>query len=165
MNELIVAYDKQRGIGADNDLLWQRDLPADLKHFRRLTLGKSVIMGRHTFESLGAKPLPDRQNIVVTSRPTGVEKTLSAVSLEAALALAQYTPVVIGGGQLYAAALPAVERIYATEVQAHFPAATVFFPELAADEWTEVSRQHHTADENNRYDVDFVTYERRRPAP
>lgn len=160
MKTIVVAYDQQRGIGADNDLLWQRDLPADLRHFRRLTLGTSVIMGRHTFESLGNKPLPDRQNIVVTSRPTGVPKTLSALSLEAAFALAQYEPVVIGGGQLYAAALPVVDRIYATEVQATFPEASVFFPPLDPEEWTETAREHHEADEHNAYAFDFVTYQR-----
>lgn len=160
MKSIVVAYDRKRGIGADNDLLWQRDLPADLAHFKRLTTGKSIVMGRKTFESIGSRPLPNRQNIVLSSRPTGVDKVLTAHSLEAAYALAQYDVAVIGGESVFRVALPDVDTIYATEVDAEFPQATVFFPEIAMNEWHETAREHHEADEKNKYAFDFVTYER-----
>ena len=157
---MVVAYDRSRGIGAENDLLWQRDLPADLKHFRRLTIGKSIIMGRKTFESIGSKPLPDRQNIVLSRTPTGAEKVITAGSLQAAYAMAQYPIVVIGGESVFREALSNVDTIYATEVDADFPQATVFFPEIDMNEWREASREHHKADEKNKYAFDFVEYQR-----
>lgn len=161
MKSIIVAMDKKRGIGAANDLLWQRDLPADLAHFKKLTTGKSVIMGRKTFESIG-RPLPDRQNIIITRQgPIGIEKTLTALSLETAYALAQYDIVVIGGGEIYAQAINDVDTLYVTEVDATFPQATVFFPEITADVWEETSRESHVADEKNAYSFSFVTYRRR----
>lgn len=155
---MVVAYDLNRGIGADNDLLWLRDLPADLKHFRKLTTGKSIVMGRKTFESLGSKPLPDRQNIVLSRTPTGVEKVITAGSLEAAYAMAQYPVVVIGGESVFREALLDVDIVYATEVQEEFPQATVFFPTLDMNKWQEASREHHEADEKNKYAFDFVEY-------
>lgn len=158
MKAMVVAYDKNRGIGADNDLLWQRDLPADLRHFRKLTIGKSIIMGRKTFESIGSKPLPDRQNIVLSSRPTGVDKVITAGSLAAAYAMAQYPVVVIGGESVFREALPDVDVIYATEVDADFPQASIFFPEIDKNEWQEVAREHNKADDKNKYDFDFVEY-------
>lgn len=158
MKAIVVAYDKNRGIGADNDLLWQRDLPADLRHFRKLTIGKSIIMGRKTFESIGSKPLPDRQNIVLSSKPTGVDKVITAGSLAAAYAMAQYPVVVIGGESVFREALPDVDAIYATEVDADFPQASIFFPEIDKNEWQEVAREHHKADDKNKYDFDFVEY-------
>lgn len=160
MKSIVVAYDKNRGIGADNDLLWMRDLPADLKHVRKLTLGKSIIMGRKTFESIGSRPLPDRQNIVLSRTSTGVEKVITAGSLQAAYAMAQFPIVVFGGASVYRDALPDIDTIYATEVDADFPQATVFFPEIDMNEWEEVSREHHEADEKNKYAFDFVVYNR-----
>ena len=160
MKAIVVAMDKNRGIGADNDLLWQRDLPADLAHFKKLTTGKSIIMGRKTYESIG-RPLPDRQNIVVSrSGPTGVSGVLTAYSLQAAYALAQYDVFVIGGGQIYSQAIDDMDRLYVTYVDAEFPQATVFFPQINCDVWQEISRDHHEADERNKYAFDFVTYER-----
>lgn len=161
MKSIVVAYDKNRGIGADNDLLWMRDLPADLKNVKRLTTGKSIIMGRKTFESIGSKPLPNRQNIVLSRTPTGVEKVITAGSLEAAYAIAQFPIVIFGGASVYQEALPDVDVIYATEVDAEFPQATVFFPEIDMNEWREVSRERHEADEKNKYAFDFVEYRKR----
>lgn len=158
---MVVAYDRKRGIGADNDLLWQRDLPADLRHFRKLTIGKSIIMGRKTFESIGSRPLPDRQNIVLSRTPTGVKGVITAGSLEAAYAMAQYPIVVIGGASVYEEALADIDIIYATEVDAEFPQATVFFPEKDMNEWYEVAREHHEKDEKNKYSFDFVEYQRK----
>lgn len=162
MTAIIVAYDTNLAIGKHGDLPWGRALPGDLAHFRQLTRGGSVIMGRRTFESIGKKPLPERENIVISSRPTGVEKVLTAMDLESALALARYPAFIIGGAQVYAAALkhPDIDTIYATEIDASFPDADTFFPELDMAVWQETSRVHHSADAENKYDFDFVTYQR-----
>lgn len=161
MKAIVVAMDRQRGIGAHNDLLWHRELPADLAHFKKLTTGGSIIMGRKTLESIG-RPLPDRQNIVISRQgPLGIEGTLTAASLETAFALAQFDVYVIGGGEIYTQAVDHVDVLYVTEVQATFPEATVFFPEIDLQVWRESSRVHRKADEDNTYAVDFVTYIRR----
>lgn len=157
MKAIVVAVDKNMGIGADNDLLWQRDLPADLAHFKKLTTGGSIIMGRNTFESIG-RPLPNRENIVVSHTPTGVEGVLTAVSLASAYALARYPIFIIGGGQIYAQAMNDADELYVTYVDASFPQATVFFPKIDTKIWQESSREHHEADEKNKYSYDFVTY-------
>lgn len=161
---VIVAYDKNRAIGRGGDLPWGRDLPADLANFKRLTRGGCVIMGRKTFESIGSRPLPERENIVISSRPTGVEKVLTAVNLDSALALARYDTFIIGGARVYADALanPEITTIYATEVDAEFSGCDTFFPEIGEIAWQEVERIHHKKDEKNRYDFDFVVYQRRR---
>lgn len=162
MKSIVVAYDRNFGIGADNDLLWQRDLPADLKHFKSLTVGRSIVMGRKTFQSIGARPLPDRQNIVLSSRPTGVDKVITAGSLGSAYAMAQYDVVVIGGESVFKESLPDIDIIYATEVDASFANATVFFPKLDSTLWQEVARETHLADDQNKYNYTFVTYRRKR---
>ena len=159
MKAIVVAMDKNNGIGAENDLLWLRDLPADLAHFKKLTTGGSVIMGSNTFKSIG-RPLTDRENIVVSRTPTGVEGVLTANSLASAYELARYPVFVIGGGQIYARAIDDVDRLYVTYVDAEFSQATVFFPQINCDDWQEVSRDHHEADEKNKYAFDFVVYDR-----
>ncbi len=159
MKAIVVAIDKNNGIGADNDLLWQRDLPADLAHFRKITTGGSIIMGRKTFESIG-RPLPNRENIVVSRRPTGVPGVLTAASLTSAYELARYPIFVIGGGKVYADAIDDVDTLYVTEVQESFTQASVFFPVIKANVWKETSREHHEADDLNKYAFDFVVYER-----
>lgn len=159
MKSIIVAYDQNRGIGAENDLLWQRDLPADLAHFREKTTGATVIMGRKTFQSIG-RPLPNRQNIVVSrSGMPATEGVQVVANLEEAYEAAEHDIFVIGGGSIYAQALADMDRVYASEVKAAFPQATVFFPALGA-EWHEIERIARKADEKNRYDVDFVVYDR-----
>jgi dihydrofolate reductase len=158
MKAMVVAYDRGRGIGANNDLLWQRDLPADLKRFKQLTTGGSLIMGRKTFESIG-RALPDRQNIVVSHAPIAADGVETAGSLPEAYALAAHEIYIIGGGSIFEQALPDTDVVYATEVDAGFPEATVFFPPLGP-EWHETAREHHEADEKNKYAYDFVTYER-----
>lgn len=159
MKSIIVAVDKNMGIGADNGLLWGRDLPDDLAYFKKMTLNSSVIMGRNTFESLG-RALPERENIVVTHSPVGVTNVLSAASLASAYELARYPIFVIGGGQIYASAMNDMDRLYVTEVDAEFPEATVFFPAVNLEEWSEKSREHHEADDRNKYSFDFVIYEK-----
>lgn len=157
---IVVAYDKNRGIGTANDLPWGRSLSADLANFKKLTTGKSIIMGRKTFESIGSKPLPNRQNIVLSRTPTGVKGVMTAGSLEAAYALARYDVAVIGGESVFHDSLAEVERIYATEVQAEFDAVDVYFPELNPDEWQETRRTHHPTDDKNKYPFDLVTFDK-----
>ena len=155
---MVVAYDKQRGIGAENDLLWQRDLPADLVHFRQLTMGNSIVMGRNTFASIG-RALPGRENIVVTHRAMDAVDVIAVSSLHEAYMAAHGNIMIIGGASIYEQALPDTDIVYATEVDATFPGATAFFPSLD-DAWKEVAREHHDCDEKNLYDYDFVTYRR-----
>jgi dihydrofolate reductase len=160
MRTIIVAYDKNMGIGANNDLLWLRDLPADLKHFKDVTTGKAIIMGRRTFESIG-RPLPNRQNIVVSSTMAPVEGIEVVSNLEFAFDIAKGGDAfIIGGAQLYEAALQTADEILATEVDETFPNATVFFPKIDAELWMENLREHHDADEANKYAFDFVRYTR-----
>lgn len=164
MRAIIAAYDQKRSIGAHNDLLWQRDLPADLRRFKELTTSNAIIMGRKTFDSMQRRPLPSRTNIVISRAAVNVPGVLMAASLEAAYNLVppQQTAYVIGGALIFQLALPTVERLYITEVLATFSQATVFFPRTKPAEWQEISRQHHEADERNKYAYDFVVYQRTR---
>ena len=154
---------KGRVIGIENRLPWR--LPADMKHFRALTLGKAVLMGRKTFDSIG-KPLAGRTNIVVTQdrefRPEGVSV---AHSIEEALTLAgdKEEIMVIGGASFYAQLLPRAQRLYLTEIHQDF-LGDAFFPAWQADEWRETARDDHAPDGDNPYSYSFVTLERRRPA-
>ena len=155
---IVVAYDRRRGIGIDNKLPWGRSLPADLQHFCQLTTSGTVIMGRKTYESIG-RPLPNRQNIVLTH--TKLDGVATASSLESALRMAITDNIyIIGGATVYAAALKSnvVSRIYATEVDAELPADT-FFPELD-DTWRKTSEETHTADDANAYPYIFAIYEK-----
>lgn len=158
---IVVAYDRQRGIGINNKLPWGRSLPADLQHFRQLTTGGTVIMGRKTYESIG-RPLPNRQNIVLTH--SSLDGVVTADSLEKALQLADRDKIyIIGGAAVYAEALKsgAANRIYATEVDTELPADT-FFPEVD-DSWHKVSEEMHVADSANVYPYNFVIYEKLAP--
>ena len=169
IKSLIVARAANGVIGRDNQLPWH--LPDDLKHFRRLTMGKPIIMGRLTWESIG-KPLPGRTSIVVTSAPAGnfPEEVVVVSSLEqawqqSATLMAQASPdvpeeaLVIGGSGLYREAIASVDRIYLTEVHGEVEGDT-FFAELAADHWRETDRQDRQADANHSYDFSFVTLQR-----
>ena len=155
---MVVAYDRMRGIGADNDLLWQRQLPADLAHFKELTMGNSIVMGRNTYESIG-RALPGRENIVVTHRPIDAVDVIAVKSLQDAYKAAHGNIMIIGGASIYEQALPDTDIVYATEVDAVFPQATAFFPGLD-DNWSEATREHHAQDERNAFNYDFVTYRR-----
>ncbi len=156
---LIVAVDAAGGIGADNKMPWH--LPEDLAHFKRLTSGHPIVMGRKTFDSIG-RALPNRRNIVVTRNADlqhdGVER---AASLHEALALCGETPVfVIGGGQIFAEALPLAQTIELTQIDRDFGCDT-FFPPFERSAWHETARspQHSEA---NGFDYTFMTL--RRPA-
>ena len=128
MKSLIVAFDKNQAIGLNGDLPWGRGLKDDLARFKKLTTNSSIIMGRKTFQSIGAKPLPNRENIVLSRTATGVNGVLTAGSLQSAYALSRYPIFVIGGGQVYAEAIDGVDILYVTEVDVEFSDATVFFP-------------------------------------
>jgi len=158
---LVVAASRNGVIGRDGALPWH--LPDDLRHFKRLTLGKPVIMGRRTWESIG-KPLPGRRNIVLTRDPgfsaPGCEV---AHSVNEALALldGDGEAMVIGGAQVYAAFLPLADCVYLTRVQAEIDGDT-YFPALDAAEWRLVSRDAHAADDRHRHAFELLRYERRR---
>ena len=134
---IVVAYDEDRGIGAHGDLPWGRSLPGDLAHFKRLTDGGSVIMGRKTFESIGSRPLPNRQNIVLSRSPIAIDGVLYAKSLEEAINMAQDDIFIIGGQGVFEEALPQVSTIYATEVHHTFSDVDTYFP-VPSDTWLEV---------------------------
>jgi dihydrofolate reductase len=160
---LVAAMAENRVIGSSNCIPWC--LPKDLKHFREITTGHPVIMGRKTYDSIG-HPLPGRHNIVI-SRQQGlkIEGCEVVSSLEDALELAKSDGAeeadVIGGGEIYRQALPLADRMYLTIVHAEFPGDTSF-PEFSEEEWKEVSRERHEPDEKNPYSYTFLTYERRR---
>jgi len=154
---LVVAVASNGIIGANGRLPWH--LPEDLKHFKRLTMGHPVIMGRRTWESLKG-PLPGRENIVVTRTP-GYEAQGAAVanSLEGALALCAGEPVafVIGGSRLFAESLPIADGLVVTEIHKDF-AGDTWFPPYDRTRWREAQREAHTAADGTRFD--FVRYER-----
>lgn len=156
---IIVAMDARRVIGYENRLPWH--LPADLKHFRQLTMGKPILMGRRTWESIG-RPLPGRINIVITRDPAyTAEGCIVVHSVEEALrAAAGHDEVMlIGGEQLYRQLLPRADRLYITQVDGEFP-GDAWFPELDAAEWREVACSAHAPDERNAYACRFITLER-----
>ena len=166
---MIVACSENGVIGKDNALPWR--LPEDLKYFKRTTLGKPVVMGRLTYESIG-RPLPGRPNIVVTRQPTwsepGVDK---AESIKKALEIAQSyvdksaaeEAMIIGGAQIYRESVALCNRIYLTRVHAEID-GDAFFPELKMKEWKEVSRERYAASEDQKYDYSFVVLDRIAPS-
>jgi dihydrofolate reductase len=160
---IIAALASNRVIGRGNRLPWH--LPDDLRHFKRLTLGRPIIMGRRTWESLPGL-LPHRTHVVVTRDPDYRAKGAVVVrSLEEALAVAGgEEALVVGGAQLYALALPRASRLYLTLVDAQVE-GDAFFPEIDPAAWREVAREPHAADERHAYPFAFVTLERiARPA-
>ncbi len=158
---LIAAMADNRVIGIANKLPWK--LPADMKWFRQHTLGKPIVMGRKTFESFGAKPLPGRTNIVVTSdvnyRAAG---SIVAHSIDDALRFAGDVPevMIIGGATFYAQTLPRAQRIYLTVVHHAFD-GDAWFPVIDAKIWHEASRIDCPADTNNPHDCTFFILERK----
>lgn len=155
---LIAAVDKKNGLGKDNQLLCH--LPADLRHFKEITMGKPIIMGRKTYESIG-KPLPGRLNIVLSQQALSIAGVDVVNNLTKALHQAQEAPeiMIIGGATLFAQALPSAVRIYLTRIHHQF-AADVFFPKLGQSIWCceeELFREH---DDKNPYDMTFYRYER-----
>lgn len=159
---VIAALDRNRAIGCDNQLPWR--LPDDLKRFKALTLGKPILMGRRTAESLG-RALPGRRNLVLTRSGHAPFAGMEPVaSLAQALDCAECGQLmVIGGAQIYALCLPLAERMHLTWVDTAVADADAFFPAFAADDWQELSRQRHPADARHALGFEFVDYRRRLP--
>ena len=157
----IVAVATDWAIGRQGDLLCH--LPADMKHFKEVTMGHSIIMGRKTFESFPRRPLPGRQNIVITRNADWQYPGVTVVhSLDEAIASAETDIVfIIGGAQVYEQALPRVDVLHLTLIHARWASADAFFPALNMDQWQEVSREHHESDYRNAYEFDFITLKRR----
>lgn len=165
MKTIIVAFAKNMVIGKNGDMPWGRGLPADLKHFKETTSGQAVIMGSKTFQSIldsFGKPLPNRQNIVLSRNASGIDGATVVSSLEEAYAAVEpgREAFIIGGGNVYAQAMENADAINATEIQAEFDGDTLF-PAIDPNVWQEVSREHHQTDEKNVYAYDFVTYKRK----
>ncbi len=157
---VIAALAKNRVIGIENRLPWR--LPEDLAHFKALTLGHPILMGRKTFESLG-RPLPGRTNIVITRNPDyRPEGCLVADSIAGAIALCQDADEVffIGGADLYAQAIPLADRLYLTEVEIEAQ-GDAWFPDYDRSAYREISRESHTGGKGDALAFDFVVYERR----
>jgi dihydrofolate reductase len=157
--ELVVAMDRNGAIGYRNALPWR--LPADLKRFRELTGGHAVIMGRKTWESIG-RPLPDRQNIVVSRRADFMPDAVhTAHSLDEAIDMVRLPGPIfcIGGAELFRVALPRAKRLHITEIAAEFPGDT-FFPLYDRSVWRETAREEHPASGDIAFDYAFVTYDR-----
>ena len=150
-------------IGADNQLLWH--LPKDLKHFKELTSGHPVIMGRKTYESIG-RPLPNRTNIVISRRKDWFEEGILIVgSVKEALKFAKKIDediFIIGGGNIYEQTISLADRLEITQVKAELN-ADVFFPAIDEKIWVKTEETCHEKDERNAHDFCFQTYERREP--
>ncbi|MDF1759381.1 MAG: type 3 dihydrofolate reductase [Coxiellaceae bacterium] len=159
MLALIAAMAQQRVIGLNGDMPWH--MPEDLKHFKNMTAGKTVIMGRKTFDSIG-KPLPKRRNIVISRQ---ADLTIDGCDvfndLPQAIASCDIDEVimVVGGSTLYEQALPIADRMYLTFIDAAVEGDT-FFPAWDSDQWQMASREEYPADKQNPYDYQFVTLER-----
>ena len=154
----IVAIGENNAIGKNNQLLWY--LPADLKHFKNITAGHSIIMGRKTFDSVG-KPLPNRRNIVVTRHDIKIPGCEIVKSIDEALELCKgEDEVFIGGGaEIYKLAMGKTDKIYLTVVHKMFDADT-FFPEIDFSQWVETEHEDHQPDEKNNLPYSFITLER-----
>ena len=156
---MVVATANNRVIGKDNDMPWH--LPADLAYFKKTTLGKPVIMGRKTYESIG-RALPGRQNIVISRdinyKAEGVE---TVTSVDAALALVSEVEevMVIGGGAIYQHCLPAADRLYITHIEAEIEGDTQF-PFYDTNIWKKVSSSLRLADDKNAFNLEFCVYEK-----
>ena len=159
MISMIVAMAENRAIGKDNELLWH--LPKDFKYFKSVTMGKPILMGRKTFESIG-KALPGRKNIVITrDNNFTAEGVVTVHSIEAALEESREFDdvMVIGGASFYEQMLSKVDTLYVTVVHEFFD-ADAFFPEIKANEWKIVEQVEHDVDENHAYPFSFITYRR-----
>lgn len=161
MIHLLVAKSDNNVIGQDNQLIWH--LPNDLKHFKEITTGHPIIMGRKTFESIG-RILPNRTNIIITrNRNYSIENAKVAHSLNEALELAKEIDkniFIIGGGKIYEQAIDFADILEVTEVHENFEGDT-YFPEIDLNVWKEISRIKHYKDEKNEFDYSFVRYERK----
>lgn len=158
---IIVATDERGAIGRDGGLPWR--LPDDLRRFKALTMGKPIVMGRRTWDSIG-RPLPGRHNIVITRDATlALQGATVVTSLDAAIAAAGAVDeaCIIGGAEIYRLALPRTDVIHLTRVHATVEADT-FFPPLVPEEWDEDVLERHAADERHALPFSYVVQRRRR---
>ncbi|MEO7200343.1 MAG: dihydrofolate reductase [Dokdonella sp.] len=158
---LVAALDRQHAIGRANQLPWH--LPADLKRFKALTLGKPLLMGRKTAESLG-RALPGRQNLVLTRSgqvPFAGMQAVASLAEALTLSAAEAALMVIGGADVFALCLPQASRMHLTWVDTEVAAADTFFPPLDLQQWQETARQPHAADAQHAHAFTFVDYLRR----
>lgn len=157
---LVAALDENRLIGSDNGMPWY--LPADFRHFKKITMGKPVIMGRKTFESIG-KPLPGRQNIVISRSGFVAEGVFSVDSIDAALKLVANIDevMIIGGANIYQQMIGLADRLYLTHVNAVCE-GDAWFPELVLSEWDITNETKVESDEKNNFSFRIVSYERKK---
>jgi dihydrofolate reductase len=156
---LVVVADENNGIGINNGLLCY--LPADLKHFKRLTIGYPVIMGRKTFDSVG-KPLPGRRNIIITKQDLKIEGCEITHSIEEAIEKCngEERIAIVGGSSIYKQSIHLANIIYLTRIHHSFEADS-FFPDIDPGKWIEVEKEYHEADEKNAFPYSFITYRKR----
>ena len=160
MISIIVAISDNYAIGREGDMPWH--IGADLQYFKRVTSGHPVIMGRRTWESLGCRPLKNRQNIVVSRTMSPQEGIQVASSLRSALAMAEGDEVfVIGGGKLYAEAMPLADRLYVTHVHTVIEDADTFFPQIDPDVWGLTGVGEIQRDDATGYEFEFAEYDRK----
>ena len=160
MISIIVAVSEDWGIGKDNELLWH--IPEDLKRFKKLTSGNTVIMGKKTWESLPRRPLPGRENIVLTDVPHEcIDCSVTAYSLEDALSKCENGEeiFVIGGGSVYRQFMPIADRLYITHVHRKAP-ADVYFPKIDLKIWKVVEKEEFNGSENDGISYTYIIYER-----
>lgn len=159
MISIIVAIDQNNAIGQKGGLLCH--LPNDLLHFKNITSGNTVIMGKRTYLSLPRRPLPNRPNIVISDiQGEQIEGAIMAYSIEDALRLANPDKenFIIGGGTIYRQFMPIADKLYITRIHHAFPLADTFFPTIDNNIWKEISKEEHAADQNNPYPYDFIEY-------
>jgi dihydrofolate reductase len=161
MISIIVAVSENWGIGKNNELLW--NIPSDLKRFKRLTLGNTLIMGKKTWESLPVRPLKGRKNVVLTDDPSEcIDCSVTAYSIEDALSKCgkEEEIFIIGGGSIYRQFMPIADRLYITHIHKSAPADT-YFPVIDKEEWEAVENEDGNPDENNGIPFTYITYIRR----
>ena len=161
MISIIVAIAENYAIGKKGDLLCH--MPADLKHFKDITSGKTVMMGERTFFSLPKHPLPNRRNIVLTDVAGKTFEGAEAVYSidEMVKKVESEEAFVIGGGMVYRQMMPLADKLYITHIHHSWEDADTFFPEIKESEWKLLNAEHHFADEKNPYNYTFATYGRR----
>ncbi|MHA8082907.1 dihydrofolate reductase [Aquirufa sp. A-Brett2-15D] len=162
MIKILVAFDENRVIGKNNELIWH--LPADLKRFKSLTTGHVIIMGRKTYDSIG-KPLPNRTTIVISRNPDlQIEGVICTCSMEEAIlkakSLSREEIFIVGGAEIYKLSLAVADQILVTQLHDIFEGDT-FFPEIVADQWEVTERERGVTDEKNPYQYSFLTYSRK----
>jgi dihydrofolate reductase len=161
MISIIVAVSEDWGIGKDNELLWH--ISEDLKRFKRLTSGNTVIMGKKTWESLPRKPLPGRKNIVLTDNPKeSIENSVTVYSIEDALSKCGQDEeiFIIGGGSVYRQFMPVADRLFITHVHKKAP-ADIYFPEIDLSIWEITEKEEFKKGDNNNIPYTYTIYERR----